>query len=141
MNHMLFRDRIYSSATCDEADMHPLIDYCLHTVREQESEVNGGVNRKKKKLQLASLEMNRCHAVIVQSLITTYQNDWKKWRGLFWRGSKQQRLIIQICFQLLVIAALIRIWYYSPELWNLQFANESLKLVEQFLHNLACLLF
>lgn len=85
--------------------------------------------------------MNRCHAVIVQSLITTYQNDWKKWRGLFWRGSKQQQLIIQICFQLLVIAALIRIWYYSPELWNLQFANESLKLVEQFLHNLACLLF
>lgn len=38
---VLFRDRIYSSATCDEADMRPMIDSCLHAVREQESEVNG----------------------------------------------------------------------------------------------------
>lgn len=50
-------------------------------------------------------------------------------------------LIIQICFQLLVIAPLIRAWSYSPDLWNLQSASESLKQVEQFLHNLARLLF
>lgn len=90
--------------------------------------------------------MNRCYAVIVQSLIITYQNKWEKcwqspkrsvWSGLF----LQRRLIIQISFQPLVIAALIRIWYYSPELWNLQFADEYLKQVEQILQNLACLLF